>query len=453
MHPADALPPRRSWLRRGLLAAGLLLGSAVLLLAWLWPDEQQLIRRVETEAAQRLGVPVRIGRLQWHLRPLPEVVLEEIATAQADPITIARLRVQPELRSLPGGDYRFALVQVEGAVVPQLSLRDFRGRDRSRPDEDAGDGQAAVGVPLERFVFRDLVWVERHGRRLTYQGRIDFDPSWRPRTAELERPGVQPAARLELQREGGADQWQIRIAIGGGSADGRAALAPGADGVLRLSGNLQPRAIEIQTALAALQRRSPLSGRASGRTVLQAQGRTAGELARSLATDTAFTVEQAVVLRFDLDKVVRSRGKDRAGQTPLDSLSGRMQTQNTEDGTRYRFTGVQARAGAYSAGAEATLYRRQVQAEGRLELPGGVLDLPFTVSGPVQSPRLSVPDGFFAGAAVGTVLLPGIGTVLGAKVGAALGKVLGDDPPAAGSAPQRPAPVTRPPARVTRPAP
>ena len=51
--------------------------------------------------------------------------------------------------------------------------------------------------------------------------------------------------------------------------------------------------------------------------------------------------------------------------------------------------------------------------------------IPLNVAGTVQSPMLYPTGASMAGAAVGTVLLPGIGTGLGAKAGQAIENLFG----------------------------
>ena len=41
---------------------------------------------------------------------------------------------------------------------------------------------------------------------------------------------------------------------------------------------------------------------------------------------------RSTLLRFDLDKAIRSLGQEHAGQTPLDSVTGQIDTQNTPQG-------------------------------------------------------------------------------------------------------------------------
>ena len=128
-------------------------------------------------------------------------------------------------------------------------------------------------------------------------------------------------------------------------------------------------------------------------------------------------------MRFDLHKAINARGKERDGQTPLQELTGHMDTQNTDKGTRFTYTGLKARAGQYTATGEATVYQRQIQASGNLYLVEGSVGIPFTVSGPVDKPKASVPPGLFAGAIIGTAVLPGVGTSIGARIGGTLGRL------------------------------
>ena len=108
----------------------------------------------------------------------------------------------------------------------------------------------------------------------------------------------------------------------------------------------------------------------------------------------------SVLLRFDLDKAIRSVGTEHAGVTPLDGISG------------------------------------QIEAELAVGLVGGLVDVPLMISGPVDKVRVSVTASTLAGAAAGTAVLPGVGTAVGAQIGLAIGKLLGSRPAASqGAAP------------------
>jgi hypothetical protein len=83
-----------------------------------------------------------------------------------------------------------------------------------------------------------------------------------------------------------------------------------------------------------------------------------------------------------------------------------------------------------------------LEATGNLDLVEGAVGVPFTLNGPLHKPKITVPPGFYAGAAIGTVVLPGIGTAIGARIGGAVGKIFGSD--TAKNKPSAPAPGRHP---------
>ncbi|MBX3585324.1 MAG: hypothetical protein KF796_01680 [Ramlibacter sp.] len=411
-------------------SAGLVVAVAggvwLALLLWL-PDSEELARQLEAQVLDRSGIEVSIGQASWRLWPTPALEVRTVRTAQTPTVRVDRMVLAPRLGPLWRGKLELAKVELDGATVPHGAMGAFRGK--------AGPG--SVATP-SRLVFRDLTWISHSGVAVAYDGEVDFDPQWRPRHASLRRPGAQVPASLDLAREGEADRWQLHMVAGGGTADGTLTLKVAPDGQAEVSGELAPRGIEVAAAMAAFNRRSPISGLASGRTVVRARGATPGEVVRSLHTTSELTVAQAVVLRFDLNKAIESGGKAHQGETRLDSLAGRMDTQNTGEGVRFTYSDLKAKAGPYTATGEAEVYQRQVRASGTLDRVEGFVGVPFTVRGPVSKPEVTIPPGFFAGAAIGTALLPGIGTVLGARVGGALGRALGGAPVPPASAPRGP---------------
>ena len=167
-----------------------------------------------------------------------------------------------------------------------------------------------------------------------------------------------------------------------------------------------------------------------------ARGASLGELAQSLRTNTTFTMGPSVLLRFDLDKAIRSVGTEHAGVTPLDGISGQIDTQNTPQGVVVGFSRLKTSSGVLSASGKARLANRQIEAELAVGLVGGLVDVPLMISGPVDKVRVSVTASTLAGAAAGTAVLPGVGTAAGAQIGLAIGKLLGSRPAASqGAAP------------------
>ena len=417
----------------GLGIAAAVLGAAWLAVAMWLPTDDDLVARLTAEAEERLGVKVTIGSARWALLPTPMVVVNDFRTHQAQPVVIRQLTAHPKTRDLLDRKLAFARIVIDDAVFPRNSVRAFHAKPGASALE-AGDGAL-----LERFEFRNLTWISYSGIPVIYDGEIDFDPHWRPRHAELRRPGIKPAFTLTLKREGDADRWQTRIHVGGGTGHGNVALKTAENGVMHLSGQLEPRDIEVASMMSSFNRRSVVGGKGSGQTVLSADGKSLGELARSLHTRTTFSVHPATVLRFDLDKTISTRGKERDGQTELQELTGQIDTQNTDEGMRATYTGLKARAGKYTATSNIMIYHRQIEASGTFYLVEGATGVPFTVNGPLDKPKLSMERGVMAGAAVGTAVLPGMGTDIGASIGGFFGRLFsGGEPQPAASAPVAP---------------
>ena len=416
--------------RKWLLGAGIFAGLLALLavvVARLIPSNEELARRAAGELEAALGVPVSIGALHWRLLPSPSVVIENAATGQSQPIEVKRLSAWLDTSALWQRRLKVERAQVEGAVLPQLSLRGL-GRPPAASGPQAAKTFTLDGLPLARIEFRDVTWVSRRGIRLAYDGEADFDAGWRPRTAALRRSGASPPAELALVRQGPDDRWEVQSSVGGGTANGEVQLQAGADGGLRLAGKLQPRNIDIASALQAFNRRSIVSGKASGDTRLLASGSNLGDIAQSLHTTTKFNVGPATLLRFDVDKAIRSLGREHAGSTPLDAISGQIDTQNTPQGVVVSYTGLKTRSGALSATGKARVANRQIDAELAVDLVDGIVGVPLRLSGPVDKVRVAVPPSALAGAAVGTAVLPGVGTAIGARIGSAIGRLLGSEP-------------------------
>jgi hypothetical protein len=401
---------KQKWaLGLGITAA--VLGAAWLAVAWWLPTDEEFAARLTAKAEERLGVRVTIGSAHWALLPRPVVVVTDFRTRQARPVVIGQLTAHLKVRALLNRKLVFERIDVEDAVFPRNSTLAFSGAPgASEPD-------AGGGLVLEHFVFRNVTWISYTGIAVIYDGEIDFDANWRPRHAELRRPGISPPFTLTLERDGDADRWQTRIHVGGGTLHGNVALKSAASGAMHLSGQLTPIDIEVASAVSSFNRRSAVGGKGSGQTVLSAVGKTVGELARSLHTRTVFSVNPATILRFDLEKAISTLGKEHAGQTALQELTGQMDTQNTDEGMRTTYTGLKARAGERNATGEATVYHRQLEASGILHLVAGGIGVPFTVSGPVAKPKASVSKASFVAATIGAAVQPRTGTGIDARTG------------------------------------
>jgi hypothetical protein len=445
------------------LAVMAVAAAAVLMLM---PSDEELARMAETRMSDALGVPVTIGALHWMVLPLPAIIVLDVSTGQDKPVSAKRVVAYLHLRELLHKVVSVQSLEVDGGVVPQLSLKAFAKKDAvasdkagnmamtASPADDPAGPPAASGlpgkfsiapIPLEHLHFTNLTWISRRGIPVVYEGDIDFDEHWRPRLAHVRRPGVTPETGLTLTRHGDEDRWATRITVGGGTAHGEVRIKTDSKNVLHLAGELQPRQIEVQSAVTAFNRKPLVSGRASGTTVLDAEGHNIGDLARTLHSRTQFTVAPAQVLRFDLHKAIKTFGKEHDGTTPLESITGVMDTQNTGEGTIWTYSGLKATSGALTASGDIVIFNRKIEAKAAVDLVDGLVGVPIKVSGSMDKPDVSVPKGAIAGALIGTAILPVIGTAIGARLGA----LFSGDPKVPTSKP-KPAPKKTPPPAAQR---
>lgn len=413
----------------GIAVAVLLLLGGLALLAWrLLPSDEALAAEISQRFEKASGIGLRIGAAHWSLRPIPVVVLSDLATAQERPITVRRVVVRPQLAALWTRRIAIDAVEVEGAVLPRTSVRAFRGRWQWSDAATALAGAwSPAEIPLHHLRLRDVTWIDRRGIALAYDADLRFGRGWRPREAEVSRRGASPVARMRVEREGEQDRWRVKIDVGRGTWNGEATLRTLDQGRMRLTAQLAPKDVDIAGLVGAFGRRNAVEGRIDGRTELETEGDNVGEMVRRLHTRTRFTVRPATLKGFDLAKAVSTAGADRSGQTVFDELTGTLDTQSGDDGIRLRYTELQARSGLLTASGNATVFNRRLNGEAAIDLVEGVVGMPFKLAGTLDNPELSLTGGALAGAAVGTAVLPGVGTAIGARIGQQVEKLFGGE--------------------------
>jgi hypothetical protein len=90
------------------------------------------------------------------------------------------------------------------------------------------------------------------------------------------------------------------------------------------------------------------------------------------------------------------------------------------DRGEYAFSELEIASGVLKAQGDITVHvDKKLSGMVRAELrgTGSIVSMPFDVSGTTSDPSLFPTRGAIAGAAVGTVILPGIGTAVGIKAG------------------------------------
>lgn len=423
--------PLQHWLIG--IASALVLGgvAVVLIVRARLPSDAEVAQKISAAFEQHYGVPLKIREAHWSLLPVPSLVLTDIATGQPRPITVGQASVQLQLMPLLHRVVAVDDLAIENVVLPRESVQAFRDK---APPTSAEGGIALpapwtlAAVPLQRLHWRDVAWIDRRDIALAYSGEIDFDAAWRPRRVEAERVGATPPARLRMDREGPNDRWQTRIDVAGGTWNGVSRFEETTDGKLRLSAELSPRNIDIETLVKSFGRNTAVAGKVNGESTLVAEADKVGGLVRSLHTRTQFSIRPATLTKVDLAKAVSTAGISRGGTTRLDEISGTLDTQGTADGIVLRYTNLKARSGVLTATGNLRLYNRKLDGDVAVDLVDGVVGVPLKIGGSMSDPEVSLTGGALTGAAVGSAVLPGVGTAIGARLGQKLGDMFGSKP-------------------------
>lgn len=422
------------WVLVAALAAVLLLAGVALVLQG-WVSSDGFRQRVEREATAVLGLPVQLGGIEVALWPLPAVALNGVRVQTKPPLTLARLELRPGWLALLRGRLEIATLVLRDAVLPQqaidallLSLQKRKqststgpGPEAKRaPDAEPGDAEVAVTDWLpRRALLQGVSWTNLKGASTTMDAelRLGGDGLLDDASLHVVKGNLQ-GLHGRLQREQ-AGQWALRIEVGGGTVAGRIGMQEGAPGALALvlQGQLETRGVEV-SALTAPNR--PLSGKLEASTTLKVSAATTAGLMEALRTETSFTVKDAVLNGMDLVKAVQTVGLNRGGQTRLDTLAGQVQSQ----GRAAQLNNLVASSGALSATGQVAVSATQVL-NGRISVSlGSTVGVPLVVGGTLAAPEVTLTRGALLGAAIGTAMMPGVGTGAGMELGDRAGERL-----------------------------
>ena len=408
----------------------LLAGGAWGLQRWIGTDDFR--HRMEQQASAALGLGLTLGRIDVALWPLPALVLSEVALQTRPAVTIERLEVRPVWADLLQGRMAPATFILRRVVLPQAGLDEVMAllqKKKQETPETKEPETPATKTALTRFLPRhteldNLSWVDTKGIGLTVSAQADLSPDGLPQAMQMKiLKGRLQGAQLQVQREAMDMAWTVALGVGGGSIKGRLAFKSVAESgaALAFNGQLSTKDVEVSALLAPAAseqmgkqaKSSPLSGRLEATTSVSGQGQSLGRLADGLHTQTQFTVHQAVLHGIDLAKAVKTVGMSRGGQTALDTLAGQVITQ----GKAVQLNNLVASSGVLSTTGHVAISPTQAL-NGRISVElGGALGVPLALSGTVHDPEVTLSRGALIGAAVGTVLAPGVGTGAGASLG------------------------------------
>ena len=401
----------------------LVVAAAMALQYWLRTDDFRT--RVEKEASAALGVPLRLGKLSVDIWPLPAVAADDVQIQTRPALTVGRIEARPAYPALMAGKLEIATLTVRKAVLPQTAIaalgnamakKEKGAKPAAKPASSAG---STMDMLPRKAVFDDITWIDEKGQRITVDAQADLSSDSMLEDASFKIvQGRLAGTHGKIEREG--ETWPVRIDVGGGHIAGKLQLQPGKAGSQVLSGNLTTENVEV-SALTAPSK--PLTGRLQAQTTLRSEFRDVGQAVDVLATQTRFTVRDALITGIDLQKAVNTVGLSRGGTTRLDTLAGQVNTQ----GKAVHLTNLVATSGAMSATGNVSISAAKAlsgQVNVDLSTKKGALAVPLMVGGTVDDPSVTLTRSAMVGAAIGTLVLPGAGTAAGAGTGQKIGDSL-----------------------------
>ncbi|MDP8568383.1 AsmA-like C-terminal region-containing protein [Methylophilus aquaticus] len=408
------------------------------------------VRQAEQHASDVLGVPLVIDSAKIQLLPSPRVVAHGVHVGGGSDVSVEELSVVPELSSIFSAQ-RVISVMMDGVLVKKTALVAYdivqsrlagRQSDANAPvlvkqvQIDHLDVSALVGLPVMRASAGladnalQSLRLETHDRTLV----ADLLPQGQAQALQVKlHDFVLPGHRLKVD-EGEVRAslqakalhiTQVELRMLDGKVTGQGEL--GWQSSAKASGKFQLQGVAMR-ALTRTGRGPYLSGGLSGNGSLGAETAQLGGLLDHLWVEARLEVKEGVLHGIDLVKIAKLLLKQggQGGETAFDTLRTQLKVQ----GKRTQFKQLELESGLMTAKGNVDVLDGK-QLEGAVTVAvkatAGMLEVPLDVGGTVDAPTVLPDKAAALGAAVGTALMPGVGTSLGIKAGSQFKKLFGRD--------------------------
>lgn len=400
--------------------------------------------QIEQAVSEKLKEPVKLKSLRLAGLPLPHVVVEGIEVGKTGDLKVGSVSVTPDLLSLLSDIKVIRSIDIEGLVINQRALDRIPVWTKTDPKAKP----AGFTVQVRSVRLDDALLQLQKSSFGPFDARVSIAASGAPERADItardgkfratvtpagEKFGISVKARDwrlpagppilfdELLVSGtatlnDADFGDIKARLYGGTVTGKSSIAWQKG--LQLKGDYTVSELELRDLVPMFSPKTRLSGRLTAKPVFSANAANADQLKNVLKLETPFDIRDGVLQGIDIQKAATSLiTKDSSGQTRFDVLSGHLAM---DRGTQ-RITSLKVSSGSLAADGNVTIAQNQALS-GRVNAQvkvGGLAaaTVPLNISGTVDSP-LALPTGAaVTGAAIGTAILPGVGTAAGAKVG------------------------------------
>jgi hypothetical protein len=414
--------------------------AAVIAVPFLVPVSH-LIPEITRFASEKLGQPVTMEDLKLHLVPTPRVVGHRITVGRKGQVLIGELEIEPDLASLIFGPRTVRLIRAQRVVIEESALAMPRGMPKGRPGEPVlvrrlqlmtvklkhsdldlppfhvdvrlGEGFRMLDAQLQAYDGSFNLHAQPSGAnttRLHLVAKRWTLPAGSPLLFDsLTAHGILKAQQLELP--------QIEGELYGGTLSATAKAEWGKE--LQLSGWARLAGVDLVPLQDAMGKPPKLSGRLNADAQFSTRATPSG-LSDALVVEGPFEVLGGLYRGVDLSRAGELSGDYAAGEaTPFEELKGRLELR----GERVKLIPLCMRSPSMVAGGNVEIAPDNTLS-GRLDLSvaktGGIFGVPVTLGGTTDDPTMRPSKGYLIGAAIGTVLMPGIGTSIGSALGSRL---------------------------------
>jgi hypothetical protein len=347
---------------------------------------------------------------------------------------VGELEIVPDLLSLLSGPTSVRLVRADKVVVQESALA-IPGR---MPKSQGGDA-----VRIRRVEMTDVTLRHSKVKLPPFDVEASLTDDLKVEEAKFHtRDGalhllVDRSSKVEIK----AKNWKVpagtpvvfETLVAHGTLKGDVLDLPSIDGKLyggtlagsaradwsklwQVSGKASLSNVDIVPVQKAMGKPVKLSGRLKTQQAFSSRAKAPEQLANALATDGPFEVLGGSYSGVDLAKVTDLTGKSASDATQFEEFKGTLQMR----GQRVKINELCVRSPKVIAGGNLEIAPDQ-SLSGKLDVSlaksGGFVGVPVALSGTTAEPSVRPTKGYMIGAAVGTILLPGIGTSLGASAG------------------------------------
>ena len=362
--------------------------------------------------SEQLHEPAAISDLRFHVFPVPQVVATGVTIGRNQEVRIGALEIVPDIESLIyTGPVRVRLVRAANVEIHDMALTRMLARS-------ASESSGPVPVQVQRIALTHVQFRHPELKLPVFDFVAELAEGMRLEEARLEM-GLS-AVRIKAAPQGrNAVLLTMQGLLYGGTVAADMRAEWGAD--WQVAGKASLGGVDLLPLQHLMGRPGQISGRLVAETTFSARAQSAEQLLEAMALDGSFEVKGGAYRGVDLAKAAEAGETARleSDATRFDEFKGQLKLRNRQlDVSELCMRSPDLIAGGYVAIAP------DQKLSGKLGLSvaktGGIISVPVVLSGTASDPYVAPSKGYLIGAAVGTLLLPGIGTGVGASVGGAL---------------------------------